>query len=107
MSFATTARVAPEKQDKPACLPLVSSMGGERADMVVNKYHAMVIESLRQAGNQHDVVCELIRVITRSFPGLPSGGGEFLGDEKDRAFLVATQSAYSFICLDTGRDEEE
>lgn len=33
MSFVATARVAPEKQDKPACLPLVSSMGGERADM--------------------------------------------------------------------------
>lgn len=33
MSFDTTARVAPEKQDMPACLPLVSMTGCERAVM--------------------------------------------------------------------------
>lgn len=33
MSFDTTARVAPEKQDMPACLPLVSFLGDERASM--------------------------------------------------------------------------
>lgn len=34
MSFDTTARVAPEKQDMPACLPLVSFLAGyERAVM--------------------------------------------------------------------------
>ena len=31
--FDATARVAPEKQDMPACLPLVSSTGDERATM--------------------------------------------------------------------------
>ena len=34
MSFDTTARVAPEEQEMPACLPLVSSMGDERATML-------------------------------------------------------------------------
>ena len=33
MSFDATARVAPEKQDMPACLPMVSLSGDERADM--------------------------------------------------------------------------
>ncbi|OYV51709.1 MAG: hypothetical protein B7X10_00545 [Burkholderiales bacterium 21-58-4] len=33
MSFDATARLATEKQDMPACLPLVSSTGGERAVM--------------------------------------------------------------------------
>ena len=33
MSFDATARVAPEKQDMPACLPLASFSGNERAVM--------------------------------------------------------------------------
>lgn len=33
VTFDTTARVAPEKQDMPACLPLVSMTGCERAVM--------------------------------------------------------------------------
>lgn len=33
MMFDATARVAPEKHEMPACLPLVSFTGDERADM--------------------------------------------------------------------------
>ena len=73
--------------------------------MVVNQFHARVIDSLRQCAEQDESVLELLRIVTRSFPGLAAGGGEFLGDEQDRCFLVAAQSAYSFASLDAGKEE--
>ena len=50
MSFDATDRVAPEKQDMPACLPMVSSMGDERATMT-NIQVAQMAESYGSVWN--------------------------------------------------------
>ena len=68
MSFDATARVAPEKQDMPACLPLVSSMGDERASMK-HKTSTGLTATFIQRGDYGQPFVALANV-----PGIPEGG---------------------------------
>ena len=47
--FCATARVAPEKQDMPACLPLVLFCGLVRANMEAIKPHGTPAEGVKHA----------------------------------------------------------
>lgn len=53
MFFDASARVAPEKQDMPACLPMVSLSGDERATMTEQELQREITEmwaGLRASG---------------------------------------------------------
>lgn len=100
--FVTTARVAPEKQEMPACLPMVSSLGCERVVMYVfNQYHARVINSLRRAARNNGDVLELLRVLAASNIQLDA----LDCSERDKCFLQAATFAHSFASLDANQEE--
>lgn len=103
--FVTTARLIPEKQDMSACLPLVFQRDDERTVMHISRYHASVIDNLRDAAKASPEVYEFLRVFAWSFRGLDVGDTTFMGDEKDRGFLLAAQVAFSFVANDNDVEE--
>lgn len=65
MSFDATARVAPEKQDMPACLPMVSFPGNERAAMHYETSTGITCNF------RHEDRDEMPYVVVRDVPGIP------------------------------------
>ncbi len=69
---------------------------------MINPYHALIIDRLRDAAKEHGEVASLLEVIAESFPYFPNGDSSFCGNEKQRAYVLAALSAASFVAVDRG-----
>lgn len=95
-------RVAPEKQIRP--LPSTVVFTDDERTIMINQYHAKVIDRLRLAAKEHGVVADLLQTIADSFQFFPAGDSKFTGDEESRAYILAAINANSFVEID--REEE-
>ena len=99
------ARLIPEKQTRP--LPANVVFTDDERTIMINQYHAHIIDRLREAAIEHGEVAVLLGELSACFPFLPNGNYTFCGDEKQRSYLEAAINASAFASLDREESGEE
>lgn len=68
--------------------------------VVIDHYHAQIIDRLRDAAKEHGEVAALLAVLAECFPGFHRGDGRFMGTKPQHAYLEAAMDAAAFVSVD-------